>query len=135
MKFATLADGSPDGRLHLVSRDHTRCAPAQAAATVQAALERWDAVQPLLEQEYAAVNAGGGRPFDPAHALAPLPRAWQWLDGSAFETHGLLMAQAFGMDPAPRDRPLMYQGMSDQFLSATQDVPLPSTGDGIDFEG
>lgn len=135
MKFATLPDGTPDGRLHLVSRDHARCAPCAAAPRLQDLMENWTALEPAVAAEYAALNAGGGAPFDPAAALAPLPRAWQWLDGSAFETHGLLMAHAFGMDPAPRDRPLMYQGVSDRFLSATQDVALPSEADGIDFEG
>lgn len=135
MKFATLPNGTPDGRLYLVSRDHSCCAPTLAVRTLQDLVEDWEAFAPALEAEYAAVNNGVGTPFDPARALAPLPRAWQWLDGSAFDTHGDLMAKAFGMDPAPRDRPLMYQGMSDHFLPATADVCLPSEADGIDFEG
>ena len=75
MKLATLANGTPDGRLHIVSRDHSRCAPAQAAQTLQQALEDWQGTAPALTAEYAALNAGGGQPFDPATALAPLPRA------------------------------------------------------------
>lgn len=82
MRFATLADGFPDGRLHLVSRDNTRMTPAESTATLQHALENWAELAPQLEAEYAALNEGGGDPFDPAKALAPLPRAWQWLDGS-----------------------------------------------------
>jgi fumarylacetoacetate (FAA) hydrolase len=67
--------------------------------------------------------------------MAPLPRAWQWLDGSAFTTHGELMQQAFNLPPIETDRPLMYQGMSHRFLSGTENVPFPSESDGIDFEG
>ena len=136
MKLATLPDGTPDGRLHIVSRDLTRCQPAEAAQTLQAALENWAAVEPALQAQSAAVNAGAGVPFDPAAALAPLPRAWQWLDGSAFESHGDLMDAVFGMAKKEKTgRPLMYQGVSDRFLAPTADVPLPSEGDGIDFEG
>ena len=136
MRLATLPDGSPDGRLHVVSRDNARCAPAAAAPTLQAALDRWDLLRPALADEYARLNAGGGQPFDPAAALAPLPRAWAWLDGSAFDTHGALMDEAFGVkaEKVP-GKPLMYQGMSDRFLPPCADVPLPSEEDGIDFEG
>ena len=84
MKFATLPNGKPDGRLHLVSRDLVYCAPAEAAETLQSALENWSAVEPKLRAQYEALNAGGGVVFDGTRALAPLPRAWQWLDGSAF---------------------------------------------------
>jgi len=58
--------------------------------------------------------------------MAPLPRAWQWLDGSAFESHGNLMPKVFRMDPLPRDRPLMYQGISDHFYGPHDDIPLPA---------
>lgn len=136
MRFATLADGSPDGRLHLVSRDNTRMAPAEAAPTLQHALENWSELEPQLEAEYAALNQGGGSAFDPANVLAPFPRAWQWLDGSAFDTHGELMQKAFNLPPIETGgRPLMYQGTSDRFLAPTADVPFPSEEDGIDFEG
>jgi fumarylacetoacetate (FAA) hydrolase len=68
--------------------------------------------------------------------MAPLPRAWQWLDGSAFQSHGDLMATVFCTERHAYDeRPLMYQGLSDRFLPATADVPVPSEQDGIDFEG
>ena len=136
MRFATLANGTPDGRLHLVSRDNSRCAPAQAVTTMQALMEAWDTHAPALSAEYDALNAGGGAAFDPANALSPLPRAWQWLDGSAFEAHGELMAKVFGIDNhADKNRPLMYQGLSDRFIAPTADVPLPTEADGIDFEG
>ena len=136
MRFATLPDGSPDGRLHVVSRDNTRCTPAVAAPTLQRALEGWDRLRAPLDEEYTRLNAGGGLPFDAARALAPLPRAWAWLDGSAFDNHGALMDEAFGVK-AERipGKPLMYQGMSDRFLPPCSDVPLPSEEDGIDFEG
>lgn len=136
MKFATLANNTPDGRLHLVSRDLSRCAPAEAAPTLQALIENWDALAPALQAQYEALNTGGGEPFDPASALAPLPRAWQWLDGSAYESHGTLMAKVFGIDNhADKERPLMYQGLSDHFLAPCANVPLPTEDDGIDFEG
>ncbi len=135
MKLTTLPDGTPDGRLHVASRDLARVVPAEGVRTLQALLEDWDALAPRLEAQYAALNRGEGTAFDPAQALAPLPRAWQWLDGSAYDSHGDLMQKVFKLDPTPRDRPLMYQGMSHQFLPATADVPLPSEADGIDFEG
>ena len=136
MKLATLPNGTPDGRLHLVSRDLTRCAPAKAAPTMQALMEDWAALAPALTAEYDALNEGGGVAFDPAQALAPLPRAWQWLDGSAFDSHGELMQRVFKIEPVDtQGRPLMYQGMSHQFLAPGADVPLPSEADGIDFEG
>ena len=136
MRFATLPNGTPDGRLHVVSRDNSRSAPSTTAETLQIALENWDAVQDDLQREYAAVNASLGEPFDPAQALAPLPRAWQWLDGSAFESHGTLMDKAFKVvaEKIP-GKPLMYQGVSDGFYSSTEDVPFPTEDDGIDFEG
>lgn len=143
MRFATLPDGtpanspanSPDGRLHLVSRDNTRCTPAASAQTMIALIEAWEDHAPALQQQYDALNQGGGAPFDAGKALAPMPRSWQWLDGSAYDSHGDLMQKVFGLDPTPKGRPLMYQGMSDRFFPATADIPFPSEDDGIDFEG
>jgi fumarylacetoacetate (FAA) hydrolase len=136
VKLATLKNGSRDGRLHIVSRDLTRCTPAKAASTLQQALEAWSELEGALAAEYATLNADGGAAFEPAAAMAPLPRAWQWLDGSAFESHGDLMDAVFGFDKKEKsDRPLMYQGLSDTFLGPHDDVPLPSEDDGIDFEG
>lgn len=136
MKLATLADGSRDGTLLVVSADGRRQSRAGAIApTLQAAVDDWATVAPSLRALAARLDAGGGDPLDPAALLAPLPRAWQWLDGSAFTTHGTLMQQAFGHDPIATDRPLMYQGLSHRFLAAQQDVPFPSEADGIDFEG
>ncbi|MEH3106452.1 MAG: fumarylacetoacetate hydrolase family protein [Sphingomonas fennica] len=138
MKLITLSDGSRDGRLHVASRDLARAAPATGIAdTLQQALERWSDTELALRALADRVDADRAVSVavPTARVIAPLPRAWQWLDGSAFESHGALMAQVFGMDPAPRDRPLMYQGVSDRFYGPTDDIPLPSEDDGIDFEG
>ncbi|KQZ46642.1 fumarylacetoacetate hydrolase [Rhizobium sp. Root149] len=140
MKLTTIADGSIDGRLHIVTRNLERMMPAQAASTLQRALDDWEVIAPRLEEEFAALSAApdaeGTLAFVQANALAPLPRAWQWLDGSAFASHGELMSQVFGIENvAQSGRPLMYQGVSDRFLSSREDVPFPNEDDGIDFEG
>ncbi|HUD91705.1 fumarylacetoacetate hydrolase family protein [Sphingobium sp.] len=136
MRFATLSNGAPDGTLIVVSRDAQLCLPATGIAdTLQQAIERWDAVEAPLCALAARLEQGEGAPLDHNRLLAPLPRAWQWLDGSAFPQHGELMQKAFGLPPIETDRPLMYQGLSDRFLSGHADVPLPSEDDGIDFEG
>lgn len=139
MKLATYDNGTPDGALALVSRHHARLLPVtDIAPTLQLALERWESVEPELrrrDQAFRDGTASGVVQAVDARLLAPLPRAWQWLDGSAFESHGDLMSKVFGMDPPARDRPLMYQGVSDTFYSATDDVPFPTEEDGIDFEG
>ena len=140
MKLATIPNGTPDGGLVVVSRDLTRMAPADAIApTLQAAMERWESVEAPLRGLAVALErdrAPGAARFDPAAALAPLPRAWQWLDGSAFQSHGDLMSTVFGLEKLPYDTtPLMYQGLSHAFRAATEDCPFPSEADGIDFEG
>jgi fumarylacetoacetate (FAA) hydrolase len=139
MKLATLADGSRDGRLVLVSDDLLRAVPADdIAPTLQDALDRWSTVEGVLRERADQLEAGaltGAVDFRVADALAPLPRAWQWLDGSVYGTHGDLMQKMQGLAPNPKGRPLMYQGISNEVLSATADVPFPSEADGIDFEG
>ncbi|MDO6415324.1 fumarylacetoacetate hydrolase family protein [Sphingomonas sp. BIUV-7] len=134
MRLATLHDGSPDGRLVLVSDDHARILPGPVA-TLQQALEQWNALQATLAAGADQLASGGGEPLGDRTFAAPLPRAWQWLDGSAFPSHGAMMQKAFHLPPIETDLPLMYQGMSHQFLSGTDDVPFPSEADGIDFEG
>lgn len=140
MKLATLPNGTPDGQLVIVSTEGHHCVSAEAIApNLQAALDRWEAVEPQLRALAAALDAGRcaqAQPFDTARAWAPLPRAWQWLDGSAFQSHGDLMEVAFKIE-AKNDpsRPLMYQGLSHRFLPPTADVSLPSEEDAIDFEG
>jgi fumarylacetoacetate (FAA) hydrolase len=129
MILATLRNGTPDGRLMLVSPDHDRCALAPVA-TLQQALEDWPAFIAVAQAE-----TDFAEPLDCVKLAAPLPRAWQWLDGSAFPTHGDLMQVAFNLDPIDTDRPLMYQGLSDRFFGPSDDVPLPSEAHAIDFEG
>lgn len=141
MKFATLPNGTEDGALVVVSRDLTRAAPAGAIApSLLAALRDWARVSPLLQDRAAQLEAGrapGLMPFDPAALLAPLPRAPQWLDGSAFLNHGRLMDQAFGNTPVPdfETHPLVYQGASDDFLGPRADLALTDDTLGIDCEG
>jgi fumarylacetoacetate (FAA) hydrolase len=139
MKLATLPGTTLDGRLVVVSRDLERAVDAtHIAPTLQHALDNWAEASPQLQALFEVLErgtAGGSFAFVQAAALAPLPRAWQWLDASAFESHGQLMAKVFGIEDPPRERPLMYQGMSHKFYSATDDIPFRSEADGIDFEG
>lgn len=140
MKLASL-NGGKDGRLIVVSRDLRWAAGAQAIAlTLLDAVERWAECEPRLQQLYAQLNTGqadGVFAFDPRQAAAPLPRAPQWCDGSAFLNHGRLMETAFNLAPIPdiETIPLIYQGGSDDFLGPTDDVLLPDEAHGIDFEG
>jgi fumarylacetoacetate (FAA) hydrolase len=135
MKLATIDDGSRDGRLAVVSGDGTSAVLAGGiAATLQEALENWEMAAPRLAALSPTGDASFG--FRPQRALAPLPRSWQWLDGSAFQSHGDLMSEVFGLPKQPYDeRPLMYQGMSHTFLAGHADVPMADESDGIDFEG
>lgn len=141
MRFATLKDGSLDGRLVVVSRDGAHAvAAAPVATSLLDALQRWDAVQAPLQALQAALDTGraaGAFAFDPRACAAPLPRSPQWLDGSSFLNHGRLMERAFNSPPIPDfdTVPVMYQGASDDFLGPHDDVPLPREADGIDFEG
>lgn len=132
MRLATRANGSPDGELVVVSSDGERCVPAgPRRPNLLTAIEHWSEA----EGELSALAREAGDPLDPATLRAPLPRTWQWLDGSAFHTHADLMQVAFGHDPLPFDKPLMYQGLSDRFIGPFKDVPFRSQADGIDFEG
>ncbi len=141
MKFATYDDGSIDGRLLIVSSDRTRALDAaRIAPNLLAALQRWREAEPALQQlsqDLEADKAVGAFTFEPARCLAPLPRAPQWLDGSAFLNHGRLMDHAFNKPPIPdfATVPVMYQGASDDFLGPHADAPFVTEADGIDFEG
>lgn len=136
MRLATRSNGTPDGELIVVSGDATRALPAAAAApSLLAAIGQWAEVAPELQALAARLAAGEGEPLDPAALRAPLPRSWQWLDGSAFTNHGELMQVAFHLPPIDSDRPLMYQGLSDRFYGPTEPVPFRDPADGIDFEG
>jgi len=139
MKLASERHAFPDGSLMVVSRDLKRMVSAAAISpNLQNALERWDEVAPALRSLYDCLNTGRAEKateFRPEAMAAPLPRAWQWLDGSAFPSHGELMQKAFNLPPIATDLPLMYQGMSHQFLGPTESVPFMSEQDDIDFEG
>tara|TARA_R110002072_G_scaffold9943_4_gene47210 strand:- start:1275 stop:2288 length:1014 start_codon:yes stop_codon:yes gene_type:complete len=140
MKFATLNDGSRDGRLLLVSRDLRRAVMAEAAQTLQAALDDWDFLAPQLAAQYELLQASDGATgvaFDPATCGSPLPRAFQWADGSAYVNHVELVRRARGaaLPPSFWSDPLMYQGGSDSFLGPCEDIALASEDWGIDFEG
>lgn len=136
MRLATCANGAPDGELIVVSEDRNRALAAGPRwPNLLAAFGDWPAAEADLRQVASRLAAGQGNPFDPASLRAPLPRSWQWLDGSAFRVHADLMQVAFGTDPLPSDRPLMYQGLSDRFYGPFEPVAFRSEADGIDFEG
>ena len=127
MKLATLKDGSRDGQLAVVSRDLSRVHFATGiAGTMQRLLDDWNFLSPQLEDLYATLNDGKARhafDFDPRRCMAPLPRAFQWVDGSAYLNHVELVRKARGAEmPASFfDDPLMYQGGSDDFLGPCDD--------------
>jgi fumarylacetoacetate (FAA) hydrolase len=139
MKLASLRRGGRDGRLAIVSRDLTRCQLVPGIApTLQAALDDWTSVQPKLAERAAALEltTSDVMPFDPAQCAAPLPRAYHWVDGSAYVNHVELVRKARGAEmPASFwTDPLVYQGGSDDLLGARDDVPFGDTAWGIDLE-
>ena len=140
MKLATLGDGTRDGMLAVVSRDLERCvAVPQIAPTLQAALDGWTRCSPLLAAIGDAISEGhvaDARPFDARDAMAPLPRAYQWVDGSAYVNHVELVRRARGavMPAEFWTDPLMYQGASDRMLGAQADIVHRDEAYGIDFE-
>ena len=137
MKLATLRDGR-DGRLVLVSRDLSRSiSAASVMPTLQAALDDWATARPALEAlAKNLVNTDQGEPFDESACSSPLPRAYQWADGSAYVNHVELVRKARGaeMPDSFWTEPLMYQGGSDAFLAPRDDVPVADEAWGIDFE-
>ena len=135
MKLATIPGKSPDGDLVVVSKDCSRYLGAGEGRTMQWAIENWPQACRDLDAVVSELDAGGGSLTSGTQFAAPLPRAWQWLDGSAYDTHGELMQKAFGLDPIETDKPLMYQGMSHLFYGPNDDIPFPDESDGIDFEG
>ena len=140
MKLATLHNGTRDGELVVVSRDLARCVPVpEIARTLQSALDAWSAAAPALAaiaDELDAKRMPGSVVFDPASAMAPLPRAYQWADGSAYVNHVELVRKARGaaMPAEFWTDPLMYQGASDHMLGACEDIVLADEAWGIDFE-
>ncbi|WP_375749524.1 fumarylacetoacetate hydrolase family protein [Vibrio sp. HN007] len=147
MKLATRKNGTRDGLLMVVSKDLKHCVAAteifyamHLAPTMQVALDNWEKVAPQLEELYNALNKGtvsGGEKFDPQHLESPLPRAYQWADGSAYVNHVELVRKARGAE-IPESfwvDPLMYQGGSDAFIGPCDNIEFASDEWGIDFEG
>ena len=138
MKLASLKGGR-DGRLVVVSHDLAWYAPADTVApTLQAALDDWEACAPALAALSLSLE-GGGVPrqrFHEHEAAAPLPRAYQWVDGSAYVNHVQLVRQARGaqMPESFWTDPLMYQGGSDGFLGPRDPIPLADEAWGCDLE-
>jgi fumarylacetoacetate (FAA) hydrolase len=140
MKLATYKDGSRDGQLVVVSRDLATAHYATGiAGKLQQALDDWGFVSPQLQDLYEALNGGKARhafPFEPQRCMAPLPRAYQWADGSAYINHVELVRAARKAEVPETfyTDPLMYQGGSDDFIGPCDDVIVPSEAYGIDFE-
>jgi fumarylacetoacetate (FAA) hydrolase len=141
MKLATLRRGGRDGQLVVVSRDLRHCVPVpEIAATMQAALDHWPVAGPKLAARATAFERNPGEadlmPFDPTQCAAPLPRAYHWVDGSAYVNHVELVRKARGAEmPASFwTDPLVYQGGSDDLLGARDDAPFGDTAWGIDLE-
>lgn len=141
MKLATLKRGGRDGTFLVVDRSLRRSVAVPAIArTLQAALEDWERCAPALQAVYERLNAGevsGAFDLDAEAIAAPLPRAYQWLDASAYLTHVERVRKARGatLPPELYSDPLMYQGISDCFLGAHDPVPVQDEDWGIDFEG
>lgn len=140
MKLATLRNGSRDGRLVVVSRDLTRCTDAAfLVPTLQGALDDWRRIAPHLETLAESLEHGAvpSERFHEHDALSPLPRAYQWADGSAYVNHVELVRKARGAEmPASFwTDPLIYQGGSDSFLAPRDPIPAGAEDLGTDFEG
>jgi fumarylacetoacetate (FAA) hydrolase len=140
MKLASYNNGRRDGQLMLVSRDLTKSVAVPAIAhTMQQLLDGWDLLKPQLQELYDALNEGmldNAQAFDEAKCLSPLPRAYQWADGSAYVNHVELVRKARGAEMPETfwTDPLFYQGGSDSFIAPKADIPLASEDWGIDFE-
>lgn len=139
MKLASLKNGR-DGKLVVVSRDLKRMAPAEGIApTLQAAIDDWASVFLRLRGLYESLNSGAveGEPFVEENCASPLPRAYQWADGSAYVNHVELVRKARNAEMPSTfwTDPLMYQGGSDTFLGPRDEIIMPQDeGFGIDFE-
>ena len=139
MKLASLKGGR-DGRLVVVSQDLQRymiaAMAAPTAATLQAALDDWKNTRPALEALATRVDAGEGEAFEQSDCESPLPRAFQWADGSAYVNHVELVRKARGAEMPETfwTEPLMYQGGSDSFIGPRENIPMADEAWGIDFE-
>jgi fumarylacetoacetate (FAA) hydrolase len=140
MRLATRRDGSRDGRLVVVRRDGTAVADASAiCSTLQEALDHWEERAPKLRELANGLDDGRVRsePLDPGALHSPLPRAYEWVDGSTYLSHVRLVRRSRGAEPPPtlETDPLVYQGGSGVLLAPTEDIPLPDPAWGLDFEG
>jgi fumarylacetoacetate (FAA) hydrolase len=141
MKLATVANGTRDGTLVVVSRDlRTAVHAAKFAATMQQALDRWSSAEPELRSLYDALNAGmatSAFAFDQSKSMAPLPRAFQWIDGSVYVSHYHRIKRSMGLSEEqapPPAIPLMYQGSGDDFRPPQSDIEIAEEDYGIDYE-
>jgi len=139
MKLATLRNGRPDGHLVVLSADLAHYVSAgRVAPTLQAALDDWESLSPALSELAARLDAGAiaGQPFDPAQALAPLPRAYQWIDGAGYLNHLERVRSLKGSKDAELQsaRPLLYQGGSDSLVAPTDPILVPADDLALDFE-
>ncbi len=140
MKLASYKDESRDGQLVVVSRDLSTAHYATGIATrMQQVLDDWNFMSPQLEDLYHTLNQGKARhafAFDPRQCAAPLPRAFQWVDGSSYLNHVELVRKAYGAEVPESiySDPLMYQGASDDFLGCRDPIVCPNEAWGIDFE-
>jgi fumarylacetoacetate (FAA) hydrolase len=138
MKLATLRDGSRDGRLLVVRRDGQAGAAPSDWPTLQRALDDWSAAEPALRALADELDRGvlDGIPVDPLRLGAPLPRAYEWIDGSAYLNHVRLVRKARGAEPPPtlETDPLIYQGGSGDLLGPRDPIELHDAGWGLDYE-
>jgi fumarylacetoacetate (FAA) hydrolase len=137
MKLCTLRNGTRDGALFVASSDGSRCkSAASIAPSMQAALDDWASAEPALRIIADTLEAGEGVPLDVRACLAPLPRAYEWVDGSAYIHHIVLVRRARGAPLPPRlhEEPLVYQGGSSTMLAPTDDVSMLDASFGLDLE-
>lgn len=139
MILATLNDGSRDGVLVVVAHDRATFVRATGVApTLQAALDAWTAAEPKLRTLQAELDNGtvAGEALDVSTLHSPLPRAYEWVDGSAYLNHVRLVRKARNAEPPATltTDPLVYQGGSSVLLAPTQDIPLINPAWGLDFE-
>jgi fumarylacetoacetate (FAA) hydrolase len=139
MKLATLRDGTRDGRLLAVRGDGQAATPSPDAwPTLQRALDDWEQAEPQLRRLAAALDRGAidGMPVDPSRLAAPLPRAYEWVDGSAYLNHVILVRKARGAEPPPTltTDPLVYQGGSSDMMGPRDPIALADPAWGLDYE-
>jgi fumarylacetoacetate (FAA) hydrolase len=138
MKFASLPNATRDGEVVFVSRDLSRAQKISSYSSLIQLLENWDQIEHQLKAAYEIFNddISAGFPFDPTHALAPLPRCYQFVDGSAFLNHGKIMKAAYKVEnEEPEGVPILIQRQSDDFRPAYADYEFIKAEDQCDFEG